>query len=305
TGTLTYGRPALSNQVTSPGVDPQRTLGLVASIERYSKHPLATAIISQADKLGVPTYPASQVHEPPGQGLQGEIDGHHLEITSRRKLLKIHPDVASLLPTAGGLECFVLIDGAFAAAYQFRDEPRSEGVSFIEHLKPKHQFERVMIVSGDRDSEVRYLAKQMGIETVFAEQSPEQKVEIVRAETAKARTMYAGDGINDAPALTSATVGIAIGNNSDVTNEASSIVILDRSLEKIDEFMHISHRMRNIALQCAVGGMALSIVAMIVASFGYITPVAGALIQEGIDVAAVLFALRAAFPPKNLVDFDS
>lgn len=305
TGTLTYGRPALASQVNAPGFDAQRTLGLVASIERYSKHPLATAIIAHADSAGVATYPAREVHEPPGQGLQGKIEGHHVEITSRRKLLRLHPNVAGLLPTAGGLECFVLIDGVFAAAYQFRDEPRAEGVSFIEHLKPKHQFNRVMIVSGDRDSEVRYLARQMGIETVYSEQSPEQKVEIVRAETAKARTMYAGDGINDAPALASATVGIAIGNSSDVTNEASSIVILDRSLEKIDEFMHISRQMRRIALQCAIGGMSLSLGAMVIASFGFITPVAGALIQEAIDVVAVLFALQAAFPPKKLVDFDS
>lgn len=112
--------------------------------------------------------------------------------------------------------------------------------------------------SGDRESEVRYLAEHVGITDMHAEQSPEEKLAIVRKETAAARTMYVGDGINDAPAMMAATVGIAIGQNSDVTAKAAGIVIMDNSLRKIDEFMHISRRMRVIALQSAVGGMALS-----------------------------------------------
>src|SRR5262249_21234082 len=156
----------------------------------------------------------------------------------------------------------------------------------------------------DRESEVRYLAERVGIEEVHAGQSPEQKLELVRAEIRRANTVFLGDGINDAPALTAATVGIAFGQNSDITAEAAGAVILDSSLEKVDEFLHISHRMRSVALQSAVGGMALSLIGMLVASLGYLPPVAGAMAQEVIDVAAVLNALRVALPPAWLSDFD-
>ena len=168
-----------------------------------------------------------------------------------------------------------MIDNSYVATYRFRDEPRSDGTTFIRHLKPKHRFEKVMLVSGDRESEVRYLAEQVGIRDVFYNQSPEQKVELVRQETALENTIFVGDGINDAPALMAATVGLAFGQNSDVTSEAADAVIMDTSLKKVDEFLHISQRMRRIALQSAIGGMAISIIGMLVASFGYLPPVAG------------------------------
>jgi P-type E1-E2 ATPase len=196
----------------------------------------------------------------------------------------------------------IVIDNRYAAAFRFRDAPRSDSRSFVKHLAPRHDFNRVIIVSGDRESEVRYLADQVGITEIFAEQSPEEKLAIVRKETAKAKTLYVGDGINDAPAMMAATVGMAIGQNSDVTAEAAGVVIMDNSLTKVDEFMHISRRMRTIALQSAVGGMALSVIGMGFASTGYLTPVAGAVLQEVIDIAAVLNALRAAFPPKVMHD---
>ncbi len=114
-----------------------------------------------------------------------------------------------------------------------------------------------MLVSGDRESEVRYLAAQVGIDDVYFSQSPEEKLAIVNAETAQAPAMFVGDGINDAPALMAATVGVAFGQNSDVTTEAADVVVMDSSLQKIDELLHISRRMRRIALQSAWGGMAL------------------------------------------------
>src|SRR5262249_15201191 len=158
------------------------------------------------------------------------------------------------------------------------------------------------LVSGDREEEVRYLAQQVGIKDVFASQTPEQKVAITRAETERAPTVFIGDGINDAPALVTATVGIAFGHESEVTVEAAGAVIMDTSLKRIDELFHIARRMRRIALQSAIGGMALSVVGMIIAFAGLLPPVSGAVFQEIIDLAAVLNALRASMPGGSLSD---
>lgn len=162
-----------------------------------------------------------------------------------------------------------------------------------------------MIVSGDRESEVKYLADSVGISEIYFSQTPEQKVAIVRAETRKAKTVYVGDGINDAPALLEATVGLAFGRGSDVTAEAAGAVILDGNLKRVDEFLHISRRLRTIALQSAVGGIVLSLTGMSFAALGYLPPVFGAILQEVIDVIAVLNALRVGFPAGSLVDYDS
>ena len=232
------------------------------------------------------------------------VMGKQVQITSRKNFVEAYLASVDELPAiTGGLECIVLIDGLYAATLQFRDEVRTDSSSFINHLRPNHLFEKVMLVSGDRESEVRFLAEQVGIEHVYFSQSPEQKLELVRKETQAAKTVYLGDGINDAPSLTAATIGIAFGQNSDITGESADAVIMDSSLLKVDELFHIGERMRKIALQSAVGGMALSLIGMVFAGLGYLTPVAGAVTQEIIDVFAVLNALRAAIPPKTLSDF--
>jgi heavy metal translocating P-type ATPase len=304
TGTLTYGQPQLTELIAAEGWERQDVLTLVASLERYSKHPLAGAVLDAARKAGVELKEPGAVSERPGQGLSGTVSGRAVQVTSRSKLTAQHPESETELPpAAGGLECVILIDGRYAATLRFRDQPRAEGAPFIRHLGRRHHFDRVMLVSGDRESEVRYLAEQVGITEIRAGQSPEQKLEIVREETRKARTVFLGDGINDAPALTAATVGIAFGQNSDITAEAAGAVIMESSLKRVDEFLHISNRLRTIALQSAVGGMALSLIGMGFAAAGYLPPVAGAIFQEIIDVVAVVNALRVALPPRKLTDY--
>jgi len=305
TGTLTYGQPKLTEVFPAAGFTRDETLAAVASLERYSRHPLAAAMVAAAAEAKLSLQEAGEVSERPGEGLRGIIGGRTIQVTSRKKLAAQSPAMVELLPAiAGGLECVVLIDGQYAATFRFRDEPRAEGKSFVRHLKPQHGFERVLLVSGDRETEVRYLAEQVGITEVFASQSPEQKLALVRSETSRTNTIFMGDGINDAPALTAATVGIAFGQGSDVTAEAAGVVILDSSLERVDELMHIGRRMRSIALQSAVGGMALSVIGMFVAAAGYLPPVAGAISQEIIDVLAVLNALRASITPRTLTDYQ-
>ena len=304
TGTLTYGKPKLTALLAATGFDKDELLVLVASLERYSKHPLSSAILEAAEDSKLVLKDASEVRELPGDGLRAEISGRSVHVTSRKKLAALYPGQAAALPEAmAGMECVVLVDGLYAGALRFRDEPRPEGAHFIQHLAPRHGIKRVLLVSGDRASEVSYLAERVGITEVFASQSPEQKLELVRKETKNAPTVFMGDGINDAPALTAATVGIAFGNNSEITGEAADAVILDSSLEKVDVLMHIGQRMRRIALQSAVGGMALSIAGMLLGAAGFLSPVTGAVAQEAIDVLAVLNALRAAWPPRVLSDY--
>lgn len=304
TGTLTYGAPRLTEVLLQPGQTRALALQAAASLEQYSKHPLAAAIRDAAAAEGLPLLLVGRISEAPGQGLRGTVDGKQVQILSRKQWSDQHPDQAERFPPlAGGLECVVGIDGQLAAVLRFRDEPRDEGRPFIGHLG-RHGINRVLLVSGDREVEVRHLAKRVGITQVFAGQSPEDKVAIVTAETARAKTVFLGDGINDAPALVAATVGVAFGSTHEVTSEAADAVILDTSLGKFDELLHIGHRMRTIALQSAVGGMALSVGGMLVAACGLLPPVAGAITQEVIDVLAVLNALRAGWRPSQLTDYQ-
>jgi heavy metal translocating P-type ATPase len=305
TGTLTYGEPQVTEILPLPGHDEAEVLADAAALERYSRHPLARAVLEAGRRRGVAAREVGAIAERPGEGLVGTIGGRTVEITSRARAAALDPLGARRLPAAaGGMECAVVVDGALAALFRFRDTPRHEGASFVRHLGPRHRFERLLLVSGDREAEVRYLADHVGIREVHSAQSPEQKLALVRAETARAPTLFMGDGINDAPALTAATVGIAFGQGSDIVGEAAGVVVLDSSLERADVFLHISRRMRSIALQSAVGGMALSIGGMGLAAAGWLTPVAGAVTQEVIDVAAVLNALRAAWPPRALTDYS-
>ena len=300
TGTLTYGKPRLTRIICSNGFAETEVLRMAASVERYSKHPLASAILELAKQRGLALCPVSQVHEPPGTGLSGTVNGHEVVVTGRGKVL---PKGLLLPPVEPGLECLVFSDGVFAALFGFEDSPRADSAVFITHLSPHHHISKVILVSGDREAEVAALAEKIGIRTAYGAKSPEEKVELVRAETAQAKTIFMGDGINDAPAMQAATVGIAFGHENDITAEAADAVILERSLEKVDELIHIGRRMRKIALQSALGGMALSAAGMVLAAFGFMSPITGAVAQEFIDLFAVLNAVRVTLPFGALRDF--
>jgi len=300
TGTLTYGKPTLTEILCAEGFETTQVLQLAASLEQYSKHPLASAIVAHAKRQGIPMLQVERIREHPGEGLRGIICGDSVLITGRKK---VEARQLPLPPLESGLECLIFVSGKYAAAIRFHDAPREGSASFIKHLGPKHHVRKVMLVSGDRESEVKYLAEGVGIAEVQAGKSPEEKVAIVKAETAKARTLFVGDGINDAPALMAATVGVAFGSQNDITTEAADAVVLEASLEKIDELMHIARRMRRIAFQSAVGGMAASMIGMFVAAFGYLPPIWGAVGQEFIDLLAVLNAVRVVLPTEGLRDY--
>ena len=311
TGTLTYGTPKLTEVILLGRLAEADVLALAASLEGYSKHPLAAAVVQAAADRSVRLLEVEALAEKPGQGLTGRVrrlngsdQPHDVAITSRQKLAAVDPaGLERLPPVAGGLECVVVVDGRTEAVLRFRDTPRADGRSFVDHLAPAHGLSRVMLVSGDRESEVTWLANIVGIKEVHAGIQPEGKLRIVEEATAEAPTVFVGDGINDAPALAAATVGIAMGTASDVTSEAAGAVVMDSALERVDELFHIGKRLRTVALQSALGGMAASLFGMGFAAAGYLPPAAGALLQEAIDVAAVVNALRVAWNPGALTDY--
>ena len=197
-----------------------------------------------------------------------------------------------------------MVDGRLAAVLRFHDEPRAESGSFIRHLRPSHQARQIVLLSGDRRPEVEHLAQIVGIEHIVAGAAPEEKLKLVTEETKLRKTLFVGDGINDAPAMLAATASVALGGqNSDVTAEAADAVVMDSSLRKVDELMHIAQRTCSIAVQTAAGGMLLSAIGMIFAAFGYLPPIVGAITQEVIDLAAVLNALRITLLGARLSDF--
>lgn len=302
TGTLTRGKPVLTEIVPAPGFAESELLMLASSLEKYSKHPLAGAVLDAARRAHLTPVEASSISERPGEGLRGEVHGCQVRIVGRNKAKGHEPE----LPEAGaGLECLVFVDGRYAGLFRFHDAPRQESKSFLAHLAPRHGVTKILLVSGDRESEVRYLAEQVGVTNLYFNAEPEEKLAIVQREEALQKTVFVGDGINDAAALRAATVGVAFGPNSEITSEAAGAVILAASLDKVDELIHISDRLRTIALESAVGGMALSVAGMAVAALGHLPPLTGAIAQEIIDLLAVMNSLRMALPFGGLTDYES
>jgi heavy metal translocating P-type ATPase len=300
TGTLTYGQAELQDITIFPGFSKDFVLQHVAALERFSKHPLALAIVKAAQEKSLILPRALHVAEKPGEGLKGYVAGHLIQITNRKN---ISSDQLQKLPLQQtGMESIILIDNKIAAVFHFRDTLRVEGYSFIRHLAPMHQFKKIIIISGDQASEVKDIAKKLGVKHIYANQTPEQKVDLVRAETRKSPTLFMGDGINDAPALAVATVGLAFGAHNVITSEAAGAVFLEKSLLKVDELIHMSTLMRRVALMSAGGGIFLSLIGMYFAAIGMISPVYGALLQEGIDILAILNALRLTWRTKAMAD---
>ncbi len=302
TGTLTYGKPSLRDVVSAGQWTRRQLIQYAASLEKFSKHPLSSAILQAAEEEHIPLITPRDVHEAPGHGLFGDLDGWRVTLTGRAKIpASMQDQLADLKP---GLECVLLINDQLAGLMRFHDQPRKETRPFLHHVASHHGIEQVVLLSGDRQAEVSLFAAGMGIEHVHGGKSPEEKVAIVRELTRHHRTLYLGDGINDAPAMMNATAGIALGVNSDITAEAAGAVILQSSLASVDELIHIGQRMRRIALFSAVGGMILSMIGMGAGALGYLAPIEGAILQEGIDLLAILNSLRMILPTRAIGDFN-
>jgi len=303
TGTLTYGRPVLTGIHCIPPYKEDEALALAASLELYSRHPLAKGILERARRSQIAVTAPQNVIEHPGDGLRGTIDGRKIHITGRVNAERDYGSMAALPAGAAGLECLLVVDGRPAALFIFQDELKTDSLPFISHLRPKHHAERLVLLSGDKESEVRHTASLVGIREIYFNKTPEEKLAFVRDETLKTKTLFVGDGINDAPSMLAATVGVALGSATQAISESADAVVLDSSLRRIDELIHIGRRMKKISLQSAVGGMALSALGMIAAATGHLPPLTGAIAQEFIDLFAVVNALRVGMVRFDLADF--
>jgi heavy metal translocating P-type ATPase len=303
TGTLTVGTPEVREIITRGEMDPGELLRLAASVDRISAHVLGQALVSAAQEAGVELTAPADVHEEPGQGIEGSIDGYRVLVGSPAYFRAAGVPAAELASTSlpgargsGEAHVVVGVDGHVAGVIVMADELRPDAERIVERLR-ENGVCHVAMLSGDRRSVAERVGRELGIDRVYAEQSAEDKLEVVRSVRSDPNlrpVIMVGDGINDAPALALADVGIAMGAaGATVSSETADAVITVDRVDRVADAVHIGRRALRIARQSVVTGMGLSLVAMAVAAFGYLPPVAGALLQEAIDLAVILNALRA------------
>ncbi|MDR3536692.1 MAG: heavy metal translocating P-type ATPase [Acetobacteraceae bacterium] len=297
TGTLTSGTPRITGVEPLEGQDARTVLRFAASLEQASQHAVAGAIVAAAHGAGLTLSLPLAVEEVPGGGLAGLVDGVRVLVGSAGLFDAAGqpPPVtgsAARLATAAASVSWVALDGQVAGALLLADRVRPETPRALRALRAAG-VRRLVMVSGDRPASAEAVGTLLGFDAVYAALSPAGKIERVAAERAAGPTLMIGDGINDAPALAAADVGVAMGaRGAAAAAEAADVVLLVDRIDRVAEAMAIARRARTIALQSIVAGMGLSGIAMLVAALGYLPPVAGALLQEAIDVAVILNALR-------------
>lgn len=290
TGTLTDGQPHLA--VINALADENHLLRLIASLDQGSNHVAARAVVAAALDRGLALTPPTHVSEKPGEGISGTIGCTQVAIGGLNYIASKVADV----PTLGQAEVMtaaIAVDGKFAGTLLFSDALREGAGEALAELK-RLGLNRIILATGDRADVARRIAEGLPLDEIRAELTPLQKIELVQKEVRQAPTMMVGDGVNDAPALAAADIGLAMGlHGSAAAVEAADAVLLAERLERIGDGVRIARDCRRIAMQSVVAGIGLSVAAMTVASFGYLRPVEGAIVQEVIDVAVVLNALRA------------
>ncbi len=296
TGTLTTGRPRGSDVVTAPGWSIDEVLRLAASADQLSPHVLAAAIVEEANNRGLALTMPVMVEEEAGTGVSAVIDGRRVHV-GNLGVDGDHTDwVASVLSRAaldGAVVAWVRVDAELVGAILLADPLRPDAPRTLRRLRAAG-ISRLVMLTGDRPAPAREIGTVLGLDEVAAQQTPSDKVARVRTERERAVTAMVGDGVNDAPALAAADVGIAMGaRGSTASSEAADIVLTTDRLDRLADAKLIARRSRRIAVQSAVIGMGLSLVAMGFAAVGRLPPAAGALLQEGIDLAVILNALRA------------
>ena len=305
TGTITRGEPAVADVlVVDERADPQEVLRFAGSVEQVSPHVLASAIVREARRRGLVLAVPESIEELPGSGVRGVVEQHRVTVGKSSLVADHRPSawVRSVKRRAeldGSSTVFVGIDDEPAGALLLHDPIRSDAARTIRTLR-RSGVERVVMVTGDRADVAEAVAVIADVDEVFADRSPADKVEVVRLERRNGPTIMVGDGINDAPALAVADVGVAVsGRGATASSEAADVVLTVDRLDRLGDALRIAGRALRIARQSVIVGMGLSIFAMGVAAIGWLPAAWGALLQEGIDVAVILNALRVVTGPSE------
>ncbi len=299
TGTLTVGGARLAAVEAAPGHSTEEILKAAGSVEQASQHVVAAAIVDAALARGLTLSPPSQVRETHGSGLEGVVDGHSVRVGSSQLVHGPHsPDswAKRTLRRAAwrsALSVFVAVDGKTIGALLLADELRRDTPSAVQSLRSAG-VARIVMVTGDRADAAETIGAALDLDAVLSDREPADKVDAVVAERRQFPTIMVGDGVNDAPALAAADVGVAMGaRGASASSEAADVVILVDRVDRVADAIAIAKRARRIALQSVYAGMGMSAVAMGFAALGLLPPIAGAVTQEVIDVAVILNALRA------------
>jgi heavy metal translocating P-type ATPase len=297
TGTITLGHPELDHVIRTDGIPPEETLRLAASLDQLSSHPMAKALVASAEQHNLPLTIPEQADEEFGKGVRGTVDDHRVLVGSASWLRAngIDPQLPADLD-GGHVKVLVGVDGRLAGVALIGDRLRADSVDLVPRLR-EVGVRYVALVTGDKSSVAETVGNTLGVDRVYADQTPEEKLEVVRALHQRPElhaVVMVGDGINDAPALALADVGIAMGaTDATVSAETADAVILVDRIDRVADAIRIGRRSLHIARQSVIVGIALSLVAMGFAAAGYLPPVQGAVLQEGIDVLVILNALRA------------
>jgi heavy metal translocating P-type ATPase len=303
TGTLTVGTPDVRDIVAAGEIEATELLRLAASVDALSAHVLGQALVRSAHDAGLELHPATDVHEDPGQGIRGTVDGHTVDVGTRAFLSAGGIPVDELASLtwmsghdSGEARVLIGVDGRPGGVIVMADELRPDAAMLMERLRAEG-IRHIAMLSGDRRSVAERVGRELGVDRVYAEQSPEDKLDVVRRLEAMPElrpVVMVGDGVNDAPALALADVGIAMGTGgATVSSETADAVITVERVGPRPGAGPPGRRALLIARQSVLAGMGLSFIAMGVASAGYLPPIAGALLQEVIDLGVILNALRA------------
>ncbi len=299
TGTLTAGIPAIADIEVFGDVPAEELLRLAASVDQVSPHVLATAIVEAAQGHGLDLEFPDHVTERFGAGVEGEVGSRHVALGKAafvgggRPLPNRAREVRRRSMMDGSSCVFVAVDGEMAGALIVDDPIRPDSPRVIRSLR-RAGIKRVVMVTGDHPDVAESVGAALGVDRILSERAPDEKVEAVEAERADGVTIMVGDGLNDAPALAAADIGVAMGaRGATASSEAADIVLVVDRLDRLVDAISIARRSRRIALQSVLVGMGLAFGFMIFAAFGFFGPIAGAIVQEGIDVASILNALRA------------
>ncbi len=306
TGTLTIGRPAVDAIHVSDGASPDDLLRFAAAVEVGSGHGLARSTVTAAHEREIVIPSATAVTEYAGRGASGTVDGHRVSIGTQSLVTELHPAATDAIVRAGAesrgaLRAFVVVDGGqtpMIGTISYADRLRPGLDGFLARLNALG-LTRTLLLSGDQTANVEPIARAIGITEARGDLLPADKVEAVRAlEREGRRVLMVGDGTNDAPALSVATVGVALAaHGGGISAEAAGVVLLADDVTRVEDAVRIGQRAVRVARQSILAGLGLSGAAMVVAALGYIPPTVGAMLQEGIDVAVILNALRAARDP--------